>query len=235
MGRRPCPEPARRSGPHLLDARERGPPGRGAVGHDLRRHLRRPGPHVHRGRRASCSTPCTARPRHPPEPARAGSPPPRFSTSSQAARSSPATPKAYDPPPLPRPSPRVPGGDHRLRRLSPHHRAGGRETSSAVGPTAAHQRQRRCSLPRMSASSTGSARWPRCPTRRRSVRALAAQAGPVPAARRRGTLVLMAAPGSPGPERQLPAGRARRRPHVLRADHARRTPRALDRRAAHAA
>ena len=64
---------------HLLDAGERRAPGRRAVGHDLRRHLGRPGAHVHRGRRDRARH----RPRHPrPRPAGTG---PRWQPASEIA------------------------------------------------------------------------------------------------------------------------------------------------------
>ena len=159
-----------------------------------------PAPPAGKGTRSSrspgsCSTPSTARRPPRPAPARAGSPPPRSPTSSPAARSSPDTPKACDPPALPT----------RRRRavcwLSPAAAARTRHSSTTSGATrrastthaSAGRRRARCGAQFAAAyvrflDGAGTASG--LPDATPSVRALAAQAGSIPAARRRGTLVM---------------------------------------------
>ena len=201
-----------------------GPPGRRAVGHDLRRHLRRTGPHVHRGRRDRARH----RPRLTHHPRRHR---PALATRLRdrlraltAARSSPATPKAYDPPPLPRPvSLALPGGDRRLRRLARTLTDAGRDATRV-------ERRARPAGPHHTAVSLfaaayvrfldGTAPRPRCPTRRGACARWPPRpdrSPPLAGGERSCSAQLRAAPG---PARQLPAGSARRRAHVLRADRA---------------
>ena len=190
VGRRPRPKPARKArSPPPGRSRTKGsqvagsgsrstpapPPGRGT------RSSRSPG---------SCSTPSTAHPPPPPAPARAGNPPPRSPTSSPAARSSPATPKAYDPhAPAPDPA-RLPAGPRRLRQLDTPQPAGRHVSCLDDGRASAQETAAALFAAAYVRFLDGAGTAAALPDATPAVRALAGQAGPVPASRRRGTLVL---------------------------------------------
>ena len=221
LGRRTRPEPARRD-------RSR-PPGRSRTSGcraPASGSRSTPAPPAGKGTRSSrspgsCSTPSTAH--RPPRaaPARAGSPPPRSPTRPTAARSSPDTPKAYDPPRLLLAvTRRACSGLAGCGSSRDHSATSGAtrraSTTSAQRPARPHAAAEFAAAYVRFLDGTGTASG--LPDATSSVRALAARAGSIPAARRRGTLVLDRAARGGRRQRQLPADRRRRRAHLLRAD-----------------